>query len=317
MDSSVAVAAFVNIMMQQSAVLRKKAILQRRKAAMKRRKKFFKRQARERMLFAMTLSLAMLSMWSSSRIVWTKERSSQWWDRVVMGTFTNHDWLQNFRMSQETFLFICNELRSLEKHDTDMRKAIPLQQRIAIALWFLSTNSDYRTIGHLFGVSKATVCIVTKEVCSLIVDTLLPKYIRIPNGDSLKQVVEDKGFPQCVGAVDGSHIPIVSPHDCLADYFNRKGFHSIILQGVVNHIGLFIDIYVGWPGRVHDARVFANSTLFKNGQEGTLLPDWKQLIEGVEVPLVMLGDPAYPLLNWLMKAYPDTGSLTTQQKTFY
>ena len=80
---------------------------------MKRRKKFFKRQARERMLFAMTLSLAMLSMWSSSRIDWTKERSSPLCDRVVMGTFTNHDWLQNFRMSQETFLFICNELRSI------------------------------------------------------------------------------------------------------------------------------------------------------------------------------------------------------------
>ena len=110
---------------------------------------------------------------------------------------------------------------------------------IAIALWFLSTNFDYRTIGRLFGVSKATVCIVTKEVCPLIVDTLFPKYIRIPNGDSLKQVVQgfnDKGFPQCVGALDGLHISIVSPHDCPADYFNRKGFHSIILQGVVNHI---------------------------------------------------------------------------------
>ena len=32
-----------------------------------------------------------------------------------------------------------------------------------------------------------------------------------------------------------------------------KGWHSIIMQGTVNHI---IDIYVGWPGRVHDARVF-------------------------------------------------------------
>ena len=51
-----------------------------------------------------------------------------------------------------------------------MTKAIPVEQRVALTLWFLSTNADYRTIGHLFGVSKSTVCIVTKEVCSAIVD---------------------------------------------------------------------------------------------------------------------------------------------------
>ena len=164
-----------------------------------------------------------------------------------------------------------------------MRKAIPLQQRIAIALWFLSTNADYRTIGHLFGVSKAAVCLITKEVGAFIVDLLLPKYIYIPSGESLKGVVagfKDKfGFPQCAGAVDGTHIPIVSPHECQADYYNRKGWHSIILQGVVNHNGLFTDVYVGWPGRVHDARVFSNLALYMKGQEGSLLPNWTERIQ--------------------------------------
>ena len=35
--------------------------------------------------------------------------------------------------------------------------------------------------------------------------------------------------------------------------FNRKGWHS---QVTVNHLGMFIDIYVGWPGSVHNARDF-------------------------------------------------------------
>ena len=47
-----------------------------------------------------------------------------------------------------------------------------------------------------------------------------------------------------------------------ADYYNHKGWRLIILQGSVDNKGRFIDIYVDWPGRVHDARVFANSTLF-------------------------------------------------------
>ena len=79
------------------------------------------------------------------------------------------------------------------------------------------------------------------------------------------------------------------------------------MQGVVNHLGHFTNVYVGWPGQVHDARVFANSALYVQGQEGTLLPQWNKQIGGKDVPLVVLGDPAYPLLPWLMKAFPDNG----------
>ena len=285
-----------------------------------RRRGFARRQSRKRM-FALLLCVATLNLQSLVRSIWMKERSSYWWERVVNSTFTSHDWMENFRMSHDTFIYLCDELRaSVERNDTTMRQAIPVEQRVALTLWFLSTGANYRTIGHLFGVSKSTVCIVTKEVCAAIVDVLLPKYVKFPNGESLKEVVDGFkhkfGFPQCAGAVDGTHIPIISPEEYPADYFNRKGWHSIVMQGTVSHLGQFVDIYVGWPGRVHDARVFANSTLYKKGQSGVLLPNWTETISDKDVPLVILGDPAYPLLPWLMKAYPDNGQLTQQKKTF-
>ena len=71
-----------------------------------------------------------------------------------------------------------------------------------------------------------------------------------------------------------------------------------------------MDIYIGSPGSVHDARVLTNSDLFAKGKEGTLLTDSKRLINGCNVPLLILGDVAYPLLPWLMKGYSDTGTLT-------
>ena len=107
-------------------------------------------------------------------------------------------------------------LRStIERANTVMRNSIPVEQRVALTLWYLATNTDYRTIGHLFGVSKSAVCLVTKDVCAAIVEVILPKYIKIPTGDGLKEVVDgfrDKlDFPQCAGVVDGTHIPIISP----------------------------------------------------------------------------------------------------------
>ena len=190
-------------------------IKHRKRLRTRRASVFARRQSQERFIFTSLLSMAALTHHAAERSLWVKERSSHWWQHVVNCMFMPHDWLENFRMSHATFLYLCNELRSsVKKDDTVMRKAIPIEQRVALTLWFLSTNADYRTIGHLFGVSKATICVVTKQVCSAIVEILLPKYIRFPSGDDLTIVVDGfkhkLGFPQCAGTVDGTHIPIVS-----------------------------------------------------------------------------------------------------------
>ena len=44
-----------------------------------------------------------------------------------------------------------------------------------------------------------------------------------------------------------------------------------------------------------------------------LAPNTVRIIGGVSVPVVILGDPAYPLLLWLMKPYPGAG-LSVKEK---
>ena len=55
------------------------------------------------------------------------------------------------------------------------------------------------------------------------------------------------------------------------DYYNCKGWYSIITQAVVDHHGLFRDLCIGWPGSVHDAHVLSNSTLYTKANNGELL----------------------------------------------
>ena len=93
-----------------------------------------------------------------------------------------------------------------------------------------------------------------------------------------------------------------------------KGFTQIILQAVVDSFLYFNDICIGWPGRVHDARGLANSRLFAVAElAGTAFP---VVCNGVRIPVLILGDLAYHLKSWLMKAYPESSNMRESEKSF-
>ena len=102
-----------------------------------------------------------------------------------------------------------------------------------------------RTIAWLFGISKSSLCVIVRETYEAILQNQM---IKLPKGDILDQVIEGFefrwGFPNCVGAVDGTHIP---PTNCRTDYYNRKGSYSIILQRLVDFKYLLKDIcWLAW-----------------------------------------------------------------------
>ncbi|KAF3851985.1 hypothetical protein F7725_005340 [Dissostichus mawsoni] len=90
--------------------------------------------------------------------LWVNNRTSAWWETVVP-TYTDVQWIKDFRMSKHSFQYLCSRLEAtLGRRDTNYRECVPVRKKIDIALWKLATNSEYRTISHLFGVGISTVC---------------------------------------------------------------------------------------------------------------------------------------------------------------
>lgn len=107
--------------------------------------------------------------------------------------------------------------------------------------------------------------------------------------------------------IDGSYVKIFPLREHPNSCCNRKGFHSVLLQGVCDHQKLFIDAYAGEPGSIHDNRLVEKSRLH-------------QKIVSKEIKFSnnshLIGDLAYSLQTTMMVGFKDNGYLTPQQKMF-
>ena len=124
------------------------------------------------------------------------------------------------------------------------------------------------------------------------------------------------GMVQCAGAIDGSHVPVTPPALHHTDYYNRKGWYSMVIQAVVDHKYLFRDVCVGWPGSVHDACVLVNSAVYQKASRRELMSGNEITLNGTNVPPFLVGDSAYPLCEWLMKPFPFSTNLSPAECSF-
>ena len=161
--------------------------------------------------------------------------------------------------------------------------------------------------------------IIIRRVTRCISIYLAEKYIKLPNCERDVERLsalffEKHGFPQCIGAVHGTHIGIQKPRKNATDFINRKGRHTINCQAVADYRYCFLDVVIKWPGSVHDARVFSTSSINEKFREGSIPPCKKVIVEGMPaIPICILGDAAYPLLPYVMKEFANNGKNEMEQ----
>ncbi|KAL5576094.1 hypothetical protein UlMin_017793 [Ulmus minor] len=120
-----------------------------------------------------------------------------------------------------------------------------------------------RRSGYKWRHSTETVSRHFNNICSHIV-CLAPQLIGPPDFDNIPPVIANNSkyfsyFRDCVGAINGTHIPCIVEANLQADYRNRKGFTSQNVLAVVDFDMKFTYVVAGWEGSIHDSRVLRDT----------------------------------------------------------
>ncbi|XP_029173399.1 putative nuclease HARBI1, partial [Nylanderia fulva] len=226
--------------------------------------------------------------------------------------YTDREFVMHFRLKRTLFMSIVEKFnhwpyfRNLGGNGGF--KVVSAEKHILTFLWFAGHQSaSFRDVADRFDLSLSTLESVLRRVTQFLYD-MRNEVIRYPTEVERQRTqryyLESKGFPGVIGCIDGSHIRIDKPSEDPVAYINRKHYFSVHMQGTVNEQKKFLDVLIGYPGSVHDARVFANSSLAE------------------DLPIfcgngsILLGDAAYPCLLQLITPYRDNGHLTQAQRNF-
>ncbi|XP_070386061.1 putative nuclease HARBI1 [Dermacentor albipictus] len=215
--------------------------------------------------------------------------------------YSDDEFRSRYRFSKQSIVLLLKELRLNRNHDK-RGEPLPPVLKLLITLRFYSTGAMQTVVGDLVNVSQPSVSRSIWEATQAICVELFRKCVCLPTSAEAKSVKRRfyniAGFPGVTGCIDCTHVQIISPGGDNAEvYRNRKGVFWINVQAVTGPELQFFDIVAGWPGSVHDSRIFENSRVMTSYEQGT-------------VSGMLLGDQGYACLPYHMPPlkYPQTAA---------
>ena len=119
---------------------------------------------------------------------------------------------------------MCNLLGPvLEKKNTHLRDSILVECRVAIILYLLGSSNTLIMIADLFKLGESKTSIIVRKCCKAIRILLKTLVFNKPTLVWMKKIATKfealHGILLIIGAINGSHIPIIAPiHDLVSNY---------------------------------------------------------------------------------------------------
>ena len=149
----------------------------------------------------------------------------------------------------------------ITKKTTMMRQPTDPAIKIAITLRFLATGESYGSLMYQFRVHSSTISKFIPVVCNKTYETFKGRFLRLPDKTEEWEINEHKTrrlwqFPNSIGVADGKHIAITHPPNSGSEFYNYKGFFSIVLLAIIDYDYKFIVADVDCQGRIRDGGVY-------------------------------------------------------------
>lgn len=125
-------------------------------------------------------------------------------------------------------------------------------------------------------------------------------------------------LPNCLGAIDGKHVPIVCPPHSGSLFYNYKKFYSIVLMAISDSNYKFIRVNVGAYGSEGDSGIFSRDNVGRQIYNDTLPLPNDAMIDGIKMPFYFIADDAFPLQKRIMKPFvpSQNNPLTEEERIF-
>jgi hypothetical protein len=243
---------------------------------------------------------------------YVKPRSTCWFEDYLFNIYTPKMFYDILRMRRRTFDRLVSDLRPfIQGQHTHWRRPISVEKKVVVTLYKLMHGVPIPLVADKAALGKSTVHDILRLVCSVICKQF-GHLIAWPVGRRLVRTAagfqSKQWFPNCIGAIDRSHIYVAAPSNTIvaADHRNRNKSFSILLQGVVDSKCYFTSINTGPPGSLHDSAHFKSTELYKKVEAGIMggfHDDPLTWGTGLAFPPYIVADRGYPLMSWCITPF--------------
>ncbi|XP_045122948.1 putative nuclease HARBI1 [Portunus trituberculatus] len=135
----------------------------------------------------------------------------------VLNELDDRELVKRYRLDRAGITFVTDLVRERLKRPTVRNEALSPEMQVIITLRYLATGKMQQCSADDLGTSQQTISRVIIDTLEALSDNaILSQFIRFPvtqleTQRRKEEFLQIAGFPEVIGAIDGTHVRIVAP----------------------------------------------------------------------------------------------------------